>query len=361
MKKTLDFLILLLVIGTFMSLSLSVGIGIIFVVIPVAIMYGVFFWFLKKDDETARLSQRRSLINIVLLAVCLIISYQIWFNMTADSLTNSRDNLITVFLALGLVISVFFYDFELDKNIAPDNKKVLAKILDGPALVVSICAASIFCSLTLIVLQLIGDRYEASEYIVAKFTQRGVIPPISVFLFFLASIMYTVKFFRLWQENKNIDSDFLRLSQQVTDNNGEEDYLPSSSLVKYIRLNLNVRKDEKFTTVLFDEIWNKAKAFYMLPFWINWSIPTLGFIGTVLGISLASEGISNIISSPEGLGRLTTDLSVAIYPLGIAFDTTLIALSLSLVLVLAQTLLQKWEEEILNKVENNFTLLEGNE
>ena len=103
-----------------------------------------------------------------------------------------------------------------------------------------------------------------------------------------------------------------------------------------------------------DMLWKKSAEFYIIPRYINWAIPILGFIGTVLGISLAAEGIQRIISSSQGLGQLSTELGAAITPLGIAFDTTLIALSLSVVLVLLQTTLQRWEDGILIEYENRI-------
>ena len=65
---------------------------------------------------------------------------------------------------------------------------------------------------------------------------------------------------------------------------------------------------------------------YLLPRYLGWAVPILGFIGTVFGISEAAEGIRGIISSDFGLSTLSSELSRAIAPLGIAFDTTLIAL-----------------------------------
>ena len=91
-----------------------------------------------------------------------------------------------------------------------------------------------------------------------------------------------------------------------------------------------------------------------MPRYINWAIPILGFIGTVLGISLAAEGIQRIIGKHQGLTQLSNDLGQAITPLGIAFDTTLVALSLSVILTLVQTMLQRWEDHLLLDYENNI-------
>ena len=91
-----------------------------------------------------------------------------------------------------------------------------------------------------------------------------------------------------------------------------------------------------------------------MPRYICWAVPILGFIGTVLGISLAAEGIRRIIASDAGLASLSNDLDAAIAPLGIAFDTTLIALSLSVALMLALALVQRSEERLLATFERRL-------
>ena len=65
--------------------------------------------------------------------------------------------------------------------------------------------------------------------------------------------------------------------------------------------------------------------------YVVWAIPTLGFIGTVLGISLALAFAGAVdLQDPNLLAELTKRLAVA-------FDTTLLALVMSAVLVLAST------------------------
>lgn len=56
-----------------------------------------------------------------------------------------------------------------------------------------------------------------------------------------------------------------------------------------------------------------------------WAIPSVGFIGTVLGIA-GSLGCANEASTPEGIEKVTSMLAVA-------FDTTLVALVLSVILM----------------------------
>jgi biopolymer transport protein ExbB/TolQ len=83
---------------------------------------------------------------------------------------------------------------------------------------------------------------------------------------------------------------------------------------------------------------------YTLVRYAIWVIPTLGFLGTVLGISLSlSYAGSANLQDPALLAELTKQMAVA-------FDTTMLALCLSAVLVLAQHLIQQYEERALNAV-----------
>ena len=76
---------------------------------------------------------------------------------------------------------------------------------------------------------------------------------------------------------------------------------------------------------------------------ITWAIPIVGFLGTVIGITMA---IANV--TPEqldsSLGDVTRGLSVA-------FDTTALALGMSIVLVFASFIVERSEQRVLSDVE----------
>ena len=78
--------------------------------------------------------------------------------------------------------------------------------------------------------------------------------------------------------------------------------------------------------------------------YITWLIPSLGFIGTVIGIMLALNyaGDRANVESPEMLYQVTERL-------GVAFSTTLLALVMAAILVFLQNLIQGREENILNR------------
>lgn len=82
-----------------------------------------------------------------------------------------------------------------------------------------------------------------------------------------------------------------------------------------------------------------------------WLIPTLGFIGTVMGIGLAIAGFSEVISSASDFNAVRKYLPTVSYYLGTAFDTTLLALGLSAVAVFYMSWLLKREEQLLSSID----------
>lgn len=83
---------------------------------------------------------------------------------------------------------------------------------------------------------------------------------------------------------------------------------------------------------------------YTMIRYVIWAIPALGFIGTVIGIALALAYAGSVdLQDPALLAGLTERLAVA-------FNTTMLALAMAMVLVLAQHLIQAAEERALNRV-----------
>ena len=83
---------------------------------------------------------------------------------------------------------------------------------------------------------------------------------------------------------------------------------------------------------------------YSMLRYLTWLIPSLGFIGTVMGIMFALQyaGVPANAEADDFLYQVTSRL-------GVAFTTTLLALIMSAVLVLIQSLVQNKEERALNE------------
>ncbi|WP_448513719.1 MotA/TolQ/ExbB proton channel family protein [Parathermosynechococcus lividus] len=92
-------------------------------------------------------------------------------------------------------------------------------------------------------------------------------------------------------------------------------------------------------------------ASYTIPRVLVWAIPLLGFIGTVVGISQAVSGFSSFLETAqdvnqikEGIGSVTTGLAVA-------FDTTLVALVLSVFVMIPLVAVERWEAKLLLQID----------
>jgi hypothetical protein len=82
---------------------------------------------------------------------------------------------------------------------------------------------------------------------------------------------------------------------------------------------------------------------YSLTRFITWAIPILGFLGTVVGITQAIAGVN-----PEVLEK---DLSQVTGGLSEAFDTTALALALTMVAMFLSFLVERVEQSILDTVD----------
>lgn len=83
---------------------------------------------------------------------------------------------------------------------------------------------------------------------------------------------------------------------------------------------------------------------YSILRYLTWLIPSLGFIGTVMGIMFALQYAGDPVNAES-----ETFLYEVTQRLGVAFTTTLLALIMSAVLVLIQSIIQSKEERALNE------------
>ena len=82
---------------------------------------------------------------------------------------------------------------------------------------------------------------------------------------------------------------------------------------------------------------------------IVWVIPILGFIGTVTGLSGAIGGFGKVLSADAPVESLRSGLAPVTANLGIAFDTTFVALVFAMVVQMLVTLLRKKEDRFLDE------------
>lgn len=125
----------------------------------------------------------------------------------------------------------------------------------------------------------------------------------------------------------------------------QSDYLVRRlrAALEYVRRNASAEGLDEELRFLADADAARLHASYGMVRIIIWAIPVLGFLGTVIGITLA-------------VGKLTPDALEASLPevtrnLSIAFDTTAQALWLSIILMFAQFLTDRAESRLLADVD----------
>ncbi len=99
----------------------------------------------------------------------------------------------------------------------------------------------------------------------------------------------------------------------------------------------------------------RSMVAYLIPKFLVWAMPIFGFIGTVLGIGGAVTGLTATVKGVESVDKLGGALGDVAGFLGVAFNTTLVALAMSFIALLVQTLVQRQELQVLADVEDYLT------
>jgi biopolymer transport protein ExbB/TolQ len=100
---------------------------------------------------------------------------------------------------------------------------------------------------------------------------------------------------------------------------------------------------------------------YAIPRVMIWAIPLMGFIGTVVGISSAVAGFTGFLQGAEEIEQVRGAIGNVTTGLAVAFDTTLVALVLSVIAMLAVSITERLETRRLLAMESdvNQTILAG--
>jgi biopolymer transport protein ExbB/TolQ len=94
-----------------------------------------------------------------------------------------------------------------------------------------------------------------------------------------------------------------------------------------------------------------SESSYALPRILVWAIPLLGFIGTVLGISTAVNGFSAFLENTAEIDQIKEGIGTVTSGLAVAFDTTLLALFLSVVVMIPLVLVERLESKLLLQID----------
>lgn len=201
------------------------------------------------------------------------------------------------------------------------------------------------------------------------FLARGWVPYVLTFLMFWSFAILVLKFLKIRRQREAMYFDLLpREVAKVIDQKTVFDFeyhikqldldRRDNFLVSRIMRALSffsVQRDHDKTAQMLSsqsEIdATTVQSSYTLLMVFIWAIPILGFIGTVIGISDAVANFAGALDSAGEIAELKNHLGAVTGGLGVAFDTTLLGLVLSLLIMFPTSLLQKREEDTLNAVD----------
>ena len=208
-----------------------------------------------------------------------------------------------------------------------------------------------------------------SNYFGALFWERGPVPFPTTFLMFWAVSILILKWLRLKQQKEAMLLDVLptEISNEITVDSLDDfithiNELPGASsdsflinrVVRGIE-HFRVRKSAAETVTMMEsqsaiDANNVAGSYTILKVFI-WSLPILGFIGTVMGVSSAVASLANSLSDGGSMDAMKAALQDVFGGLGTAFDTTLLALIMSMLVKIPASALQKNEEDLITSVD----------
>lgn len=176
-------------------------------------------------------------------------------------------------------------------------------------------------------------------------------------LMFYGSYLMGLGIFHLWSENYLFEVDLLEesdaehhsLSQILDDLDELTDKIRSTPLVQVLAASLrryliteNVQNASDAITTSVESLAVRIEAGNSMIRYLIWAIPSIGFIGTVRGIGVA------LSKADEALAGDIVGMTGA---LGVAFNSTLVALFISILLMFLLHALQKMQDDVLVKTQ----------
>lgn len=213
--------------------------------------------------------------------------------------------------------------------------------------------AGVITLVVYVVLEAISEQVP----IVQKLTQRGWTPHAAVFLTFWAGyglLWERLRFIR--RHNRYLDEAPTAPSSNDVEEklNNPNDELLSPRMyntLECFKTTRNMSEVREVTRDMNDADFVRMDLRYSLVRLFVWAIPILGFIGTVIGIGGAVGGFAKFLSAAQDIEEIRDALSKVSDGLGVAFDTTLVALCLSLLVMGVMSIVEQAETRMLFRVE----------
>jgi biopolymer transport protein ExbB/TolQ len=213
------------------------------------------------------------------------------------------------------------------------------------------------------------DRLPSGNYVHDLLTERTWVAYATFYFTIWAAVVLAVKFWKIAHQHTSLTYDLLPVDRMARITPQNVDLIETH--IK--KLPVNPRKSFLINRVLMALDNFKARqsvpevgavlntqadtdaammdsSYAMLKVLI-WAIPILGFIGTVIGISDAVNNFTQAVQQAQDLDKVKEALGKVTQGLAVAFDTTLLGLILSMIIMFPTNWVQKAEEDLLSTVD----------
>lgn len=191
--------------------------------------------------------------------------------------------------------------------------------------------------------------------------ERGIIQPISMILGGMVLAYIVIKFIIISKEiraESKLHLPAFPTSADAVDNVlfvlEKQNNILSRRFIRLINIWTTSNSSIKVSRAIEDdtELYDLAQqSSYALPRIIVWSIPVMGFIGTVMGIGESVSGFEGFLSKADDIDVLREGLVNVTSGLGTAFDTTFLALTISVIVVFPLTIIERIEQQLLTRID----------
>ena len=226
---------------------------------------------------------------------------------------------------------------------------------------------------TAITFAVVAAAFPRDSYVYVLFFERSWIQHASTFAFWVTIITLATKHLAFRQERAAYTQATAILAQpefqgtliwsdanRVRDTFGSVRYALYQTSITFVRIlnALDRLRKTQTTTALADYFRTRSdfdagdleNGYAGIRYFI-WLIPTLGFIGTVMGIGIGISGFAGTIAHAKDFEDIRKFLPEVTFALGTAFDTTLLALLLSALAVFYMSFLLKRQEHLLGEID----------
>jgi biopolymer transport protein ExbB/TolQ len=209
----------------------------------------------------------------------------------------------------------------------------------------------------------------AGTYIGDLLGARGWVPYVISWLAIWAGVILGVKTRALANQRRSFSLDLLpeAIAPRITVDNARifEQHLEQAArplgrnfLTERLLRALSTFRSRRSTPEVLEQLAAQAgsdaaavESSYTMVRVFIWAIPILGFIGTVIGIGAAVSGFSTSVAAAVDLEVMKSSIGAVTSGLGVAFDTTLLALVVSILIMFPASSLQKAEEDLLVRID----------